>query len=610
MVKTVEIGQNKKGGTNMKMRNMRKLLCILLAILMTLSVAACGAAPAAPSASPSASSESAAASETATPEATPATPEPAAEPVTLSVLSLPSNTSGLINNWWAAIVKAKCNVELELQPAGDQGEQKLQALMASGELPDIVVFKNKKQVEDAVKAEMLLNLDDNISKIPNVVKNAGIAMQYYRDSASNGTGKAFAVPNGVGPGEVGEELNWGPFLRWDLYKQLGMPKVATLEDYLPLLKKMQDLEPKNKDGQKVYALQLWGDWDSTQMHQATQPSVLAGIDAGDQFGGALPFLQVNLGTGETKSVLAPDSEYIRALKFYYQANQMGLVDPDSLTQRFDAALAKVDQGRVLFGWWPWFTGGFNKPENTEAEPFKGFRPVLTEDYKAFWWGENTVGSSWAYGIGAATKNADAALKFMDFMYSTDGLMEMMNGPKGLTWDVNDKGEPFVTDAGWDIIDNQKELPGGGKLGDGGSVMNSAGLSSATINPEFGQPLGGGFWASSQGRNPTKLMKDWQDTTGFKSTTAMLKSTNSFTITPLAMKLVPTITDDMQALTGQIGDVVKTTSWLMVFAKNEAEFDKLYKDMVAKAEGLGIQQVLDWDTAAWKEAQALSAKYAK
>ena len=49
---------------------------------------------------------------------------------------------------------------------------------------------------------------------------------------------------------------------------------------------------------------------------------------------------------------------------------------------------------------------------------------------------------------------------------------------------------------------------------------------------------------------------------------------------------------------------------MVYAKSEAEFDKLYKDMVAKAEGLGIQKVIDWDTAAWKEAQTLSEKYAK
>ena len=587
----------------------KKTTCLLLAILLILSMTACGSAPVSEtpaSASASASAEtSASASESAPAEAT-----PAPELVTLQVLSLPSNTSGLMDNWWTKILREKCFVELELQPAGDQGEQKLQALMASGELPDIVVFKTKKQVDDAARAQMLLNLDEHLDAIPNVVQNAGPAMQYYRDSASGGTGKAYAVPNQVGPGEVGEELNWGPFLRWDLYKALGMPPVKTLEDYLPLLKQMQDKEPTTKDGQKVYGLTLWSDWDSIQMHQATQPSVLSGVDAGDQLGGALPFLEVNLGTGATKSVLAPDSEYIRALRFYFKANQMGLVDPDSLTQRFDAALSKVEQGRVLFGWWPWFTGGFNKPENTDAEPFRGFRPVLTEDYKAFWWGENTVGNSWAYGIGAATKNADAALRFMDFMYSTDGLMELFNGPKGVVWDMDDKGVPYVTDAGWDIIENSKDLPTGGKLGDGGSLMNSAGLSSAFKNPATNAPIGYGFWPSSQGRNPTKLMKDWQDTTGFKSTTAMLQSKNAFTVTPLAMKLVPTISDDMQTLAGQIGDIVKTTSWKMVFAKDEAEFDAFYKDMVAKAEGLGLQQVLTWDEQAWKDAQTLSTKYSK
>jgi len=53
---------------------------------------------------------------------------------------------------------------------------------------------------------------------------------------------------------------------------------------------MQDLEPKNKDGQKVYGLSLWTDWDSIQMLLASQPSNLIGVDTGDQLGGSLPFL--------------------------------------------------------------------------------------------------------------------------------------------------------------------------------------------------------------------------------------------------------------------------------------------------------------------------------
>lgn len=52
--------------------------------------------------------------------------------VTLKVFSMPSNTSGVKEGWWADILKEKAGVQLEILPSGDEGEQKLQALMASG----------------------------------------------------------------------------------------------------------------------------------------------------------------------------------------------------------------------------------------------------------------------------------------------------------------------------------------------------------------------------------------------------------------------------------------------------------------------------------------------
>ena len=593
----------------------KRVLSLCLTVLLVLAFAGCAATPTTTTTAASgtttttteagATTTTTAAGTTASESETTASAGPA---VVLQVFSMPANKSGLQESWWADVLKEKLNIQLELLPSGDQGEQKLQALMASGELPDIVVFKDKKQVEDAVRGNMLLCLDDYIDKLPNVTLNAAVALQFYRDSASAGTGKAYAIPNEVGPGAVGDEINWGPFMRWDLYEKLGMPEVKTLEDYLKLMKDMQDLEPVNADGQKVYGLTLWTDWDGFCMQQATQPSVIAGIDTGDQLGAALPFLQVDFVTGKTMSILDPTSEYIRALKFYFDANQMGLVDPDSLTQRFDTALTKADQGRLLFGWWPWFTGGYNIPENTNADPPKGFRPVLTSDYKAFWWGDNTVGSAWAFAISSATKNVDACLRYVDYMYSTEGLLILNNGPQGVTWEVGSDGKPAYTQAGWDYIENQTELPSGGKLGDGTSVVNSFGLSGMFLAPENSATINGAYWESSMGHNPTKLLQNWQKATGYKSTSAMLKAKNMFTITPLSMKLVPSISDDIQTLCTQVGDIVKTNSWKMVFAKDKAEYDTLFQEMTETAKGLGIDQIIEWDNQAWKTAQDEAKKY--
>ena len=530
------------------------------------------------------------------------------EPVTLQMFALTSDRSGVQEGWWPDILEKEIGVKLDIIPTGDQGLQKLQALMAGGELPDIVIFNQQKQVEDAVKADMLINLDEHLDKLPNVVKHAEQALQFYRDTASNGTGKAYAIPTEVGPIPQAKDMNYGPYSRWDLYKQLGMPQVNTLEDYLPLLKQMQELEPTNKDGQKTYGFTLWKEWDGSTMYLASGMSNLIGYDSGDKVGETLPFMELNFMTGETKSILAPDSQYIRALKFFYEANKMGLVDPDSLTQRFDNAREKFAQGRILFAPQSWLGFDYNTADRTEADPPSGFRPILAKESKVTADADSKIGTTWAFAIGKNTRNLDAALRYIDFMYSVEGSSLRGNGPKGILWDVNEKGEPYITDSGWDIINNNKDMPGGGKLGDSNGMISAVPISGATINPEFNLPLQMNFWPSTLAYKPSKLDQDWIDTTGFTTATEMITKGNYYVTIPEAVKTIPTLPDDMTTIKQRVGDVVKTQSWLAVFAKDEAEFQKHVDEMIRKAEGLGVQQLLDWDQEAWKQAQELVKKY--
>ena len=57
--------------------------------------------------------------------------------------------------------------------------------------------------------------------------------------------------------------NWD--VRWDLYKQLGYPKVKDLNDFEDLMVKMQKLCPKDDSGNKTYAVSLWPDWDDAMV---------------------------------------------------------------------------------------------------------------------------------------------------------------------------------------------------------------------------------------------------------------------------------------------------------------------------------------------------------
>ena len=126
------------------------------------------------------------------------------------------------------------------------------------------------------------------------------------------------------PNEITEPTN-SACLRWDLYKEIGYPEIHTLEDLLPILKQMQELEETSESGQKYMAFSLFSDWDSDIMHNAGALSALYGYDPQG-------FALFNIVTGETQSMIADDSFYVRGLKFLFDANQLGLVDPESTTQ--------------------------------------------------------------------------------------------------------------------------------------------------------------------------------------------------------------------------------------------------------------------------------------
>ena len=59
------------------------------------------------------------------------------------------------------------------------------------------------------------------------------------------------------------------------------------------------------------------------------------------------------GSGEIVDSMSIDSPYMRAIRFFNQANQMGLVDPESTSQTYDTVTGKVADGAVLYNQLPW-----------------------------------------------------------------------------------------------------------------------------------------------------------------------------------------------------------------------------------------------------------------
>ena len=529
------------------------------------------------------------------------------EPITITMLCLPANVSGTMEGtWWTDYLFEELGITLELVP-GSSDDTKLQALMAADALPDMVIFHNGTQVKNCVDAQLLLPLDDFAEIMPNAQKYMKEAMQYYADSYAT-DGKCYAIPNDVGPRVKSSRLNWDTSIRWDLYKKVGMPEIKTAWDYLDVLKQMQDIYPENEDGQKVYAITAWNDWDSITMHNALQVSLLSGVDVGDQLGGKLPFAQVDFNTLELTTTLRPDSAYIDGLKWYFTANQMGILDPDSMTQNWNTALEKGNAGRVLFGWWSWAVSGYNTPERVNADEPAGFAPVLPSESNVPLWGNGIVGSGWSWAISKNAVNPERCAEYIDLMCNPDKTFILFNGPKGETWDLNEEGKPYLNETG--LLARQDPtylLAGGDTLDHGVSVINSTPVSNGTVSELYGEPQSYTEW-STYVPTTTKLEDDVAAVTGYGKIIDFLLANGNYVEVPLANSFVAPLPDEIQLLKQQIGDIISTQSWLAVYAANEDEFNAIVEQMIADAEELGVADIIAYDEQAWADAVALAAKY--
>ena len=528
----------------------------------------------------------------------------AEEATVLQVFSMPSNKSGLMDNsYWAEILKRDVGVQLELLPAGDQPVQKLQTLMASKSLPDIVIFKDDyTQITNAIEAGRIINLDEHQDALPNVYANIPTAIQYMRDNVDNGTGACYALPNSVTTQSSTTGITGsGPYLRWDLYEQLGRPELNDIEDYLPLLKQMLELEPQNPDGQPSYGISIWTDWDGYLCHPATVIQELYGVQSTKT-----GFLETNFVTGEMKSLFDNDSIYKRALKFYFDANQQGLMDPDSLTQRWGDYWDKTSAGRVLFSNWSWGFGTYATAEKDAAGI--GFKPVYFNNEKQVSAdGPKYIGETWCYAISSDTQHLDAALKFVDYMYSYDGMWKLALGDQGIYWDLDEAGEPYITEKGWEMKTNALEFEQGGLVGDGLNDINSFGMPWFVKHPVYGKRMDTNDWDKKDfAPVDSKLVVDWQTAMSARDDLDYIAQ-HGLNVEPPFAPMLP-VPEEIEQIVSRVGDVVKTNSWQMIFADSEESFEALWADTVTKAHGMNVAAADEWFKAAYEEGLAKGSKY--
>ena len=360
---------------------------------------------------------------------------------------------------------------------------------------------------------------------------------------------------------------------------------------------MQAAHPTADNGQPTYAFSLFKDWDGNMMVTAKQPACFYGYDE-------IGFVLAKADGSDYQSILDPDSEYIRNLKLYFDANQLGLVDPESTTQNYDTLFSKFQNGQVLFSWWPWLgQSAYNTEENMAAG--KGFQMVPLEDQNIFSYGAEAYGGKQVFAIGSKAEDPERIAAFIDWLYSAEGAYANSSqtgasaGPAG-----SDVGRQRRRRARAHRL-RQPGVPRGRCDGSRGVGRRRLRRRRLGAEPQRGAPDRGRHrdrlrTATRSGR-PTRrsianpLTEDWSAKMGdATSTMEYLQANDQVLVAPGASYTAPADSSEIETLRNQVKEIIKQLSWQMVFADSEAQFESLRDELIETANGLGYEQVLEFD----------------
>lgn len=523
------------------------------------------------------------------------------ELITLDVYSQLANWSGTQIGWYAALLEDKFNVRLNIIP---DTEGTYETLVESGDLGDIVVWgDNGAEYKKAVQLGLLYDWEEgDLCKTyaPMIWKNCQIALETNRKIS--GDGHIYGIGHGVAMSKDDHQsffYTWD--IRWDLYKQLGYPKVKNLDDYLELLKKMKEICPKDENGRETYAVSLWPDWDGDMvMYVKSMATAYYGYD--EHHVGLY-----NPKNGEYYDALMENGPYLEMLRFFNKLYQNNLLDPNSMTQTWDQMSEKVKAGGTFFSIFN-FAGSAAYNTTEHMNQGKMMLPLVPEDAAPAVYGMSMLGGNRIWSIGAYTEYPELCMEILNYLFTPEGAMTIWYGLPGLMWYYDENGYTHFTDLGlkcnrdphYDLSGVKWTSPWTGKtytLGanytDGSLQINNTTWVIDTKNPDSnGETFNKDSWRSMAGPAQSSIEKDWRDY--FKVTTVNeYMKKGKYTVVPGTSYSAPKRSDELELIWTQVTQAIKQYSWRAIYAKNDGEFNYHVQQMIKVCKEYGYDKVREW-----------------
>ncbi|WP_304944155.1 sugar ABC transporter substrate-binding protein [Vallitalea guaymasensis] len=348
------------------------------------------------------------------------------------------------------------NVELNKIVYDTDSNERLNLMLASNKYPDIITGLSLQEAKKWADLGKAIELSQYIESDSELSNKYGEILNRFTDKE----GKIYYLSSGWGFLPIPD---YAVHIRYDYWKELGEPSVATPEEYFNVLKQMQALHSTNENGEKVYALSTRG-WNNTF-------NTLAGI------WGIKDGYKENANHELTHWVNTPEGLEMALWINQFHLNDM--LDPDSFINKFEDWKAKTSNERILGhigGWWTTWNAGHEvwqkTDENwTEEKRFIQVKVKSENVDEAYYTPVNTTGGSYTI-ITDKCKDPESVIKWFNFEISDMGTKLMGWGvpnTENSLWNTDGTEWSFVEEKKQDVINstldytNLQETVSGGRF---------------------------------------------------------------------------------------------------------------------------------------------------
>jgi len=327
---------------------------------------------------------------------------------------------------------------------GDQ--QAIPLMIASGQYPDLIYAKGNLNL--LIEAGAVIPLDDLIEKNGKHIKELyGDQMVRLRNSSEDP--RIYTV--GTYDAKTAIWKTDGTMqLQHAVLKELGYPKMQTLDDYEKAIKAYMQKYP-TINGQKTIGLSLLVDTWQWYIDLSNPSNALIGFPDDGQW-------IVDQRTMEAQyKFLHPDAKLF--YKWLNRMNSEGILDPESFTQKEDIWRAKIAAGRVLglaYPVWGYAEARTSLINDGMEDRTYAYLPIMADErFSCVALKDSGFGGGWGIAISSSCKDPERAFEFLDWMCSEEAQVLVNWGIEGVNYQVID-GKRVVPDEQQRLVDTDPD----------------------------------------------------------------------------------------------------------------------------------------------------------